>query len=245
MRKDPATGRMKKYKKQIPSYIPEHDAEILAACRRRAYHLDCALFTLFGVRFGWSSVIGLVPEIGDIIDGFFAIRLWRKMCKIDGGLPTNTNLMMLLIIFADIFIGLVPILGDFLDGMFKCNTMNVRLLEKHLDKKYKPRERRQREQAEAARTGNPPPTPATEYEDVDVDEELPQYSTHPPTPAAAPTRPERARVPNETRGGPAGDRPAKKSGGWLGGSSTRQKQRPADPEMGQVSGPGGRSASRR
>jgi len=236
---------MKKYKKQIPSYISGHDAEILAACRKRAYNLDCALFTLFGVRFGWSSVIGLVPEIGDVIDGALAVMLWRKICKIDGGLPIKTSLLMLLIIFADVFIGLVPILGDFLDGMFKCNTMNVRLLEKHLDKKYKPHERRRREEDEAARTGNPPPAPATEYEDVDVDEELPQYSTHKLTPAAAPTRPGRARVPNETRGGPAADRPVRKSGGRFGGSSTKQKQRPVDPEMGQVSGPGGPRASRR
>lgn len=54
-------GKQKKVKKQIPAYIPENDANILAKARRRAYRLDCALFTFAGVRFGWSSVIGLVP----------------------------------------------------------------------------------------------------------------------------------------------------------------------------------------
>jgi hypothetical protein len=54
-------GKFKKVKKQIPDYIPEHDAIILAKMRQRAYMLDCSLFNIFGVRFGWSSVIGLIP----------------------------------------------------------------------------------------------------------------------------------------------------------------------------------------
>jgi hypothetical protein len=242
-RKDPRTGRMKKFKKQIPSYIPEHDAEILAACRKRAYHLDCALFNFLGVRFGWSSVIGLVPEIGDAIDAFMSVGLWRKINKIDGGLPLNTNLLMLMVIFADFVVGLVPFLGDYLDAMVKANTINVRLLEKHLDKKYKPRERRRREEEEAQRAGNPPPAPATEYEDLSAEEDLPQYSTHPPNPRLQPTRPERAQVPTERMGGPVEDRPRKKSGGWFSGPSRSKSGRPADPEMGRVGN--GAGASRR
>lgn len=54
-------GKMKKVKKQVPVYIPEHDAMILAKMRKRAYSLDMALFDAFGMRFGWSSVIGIVP----------------------------------------------------------------------------------------------------------------------------------------------------------------------------------------
>lgn len=235
-RRDPRTGRMKKFKKQIPNYIPEHDAQILAACRKRAYHLDCALFTLLGVRFGWSSVIGLIPEIGDIIDGFMAVRLWRKCSKVDGGLPMQTHLLMLAIIFADVLVGLVPILGDYLDGMFKCNTLNVRLLERHLDKKYKPKELARREEDEARRLDNPPPAPATEYEDLSGEEELPQYSTRPPSPGPHPRRPEPARVPAETRGGPKPDRKSSGSGGFFGfGGSKNKRERPVDWEMGENS----------
>lgn len=58
---DPRTGKKKKVKKQIPSYIPEHDAMILAKMRSRAYKLDMGLFNFAGTRFGWSSVIGIVP----------------------------------------------------------------------------------------------------------------------------------------------------------------------------------------
>jgi len=53
-RRDPRTGRMKKFKKQIPSYIPEHDAQILAACRKRAYHLGIfAHYLRHGCFFGF------------------------------------------------------------------------------------------------------------------------------------------------------------------------------------------------
>lgn len=52
---------MKKVKKQIPEYIPDHDAQVLAHAKKVAYRLDMALFTLCGIRFGWSSVIGIIP----------------------------------------------------------------------------------------------------------------------------------------------------------------------------------------
>ena len=48
-------------KKQVPDYIPEHDAVILAKMRSRAYKLDMCLFNLMGIRFGWSSVVGIIP----------------------------------------------------------------------------------------------------------------------------------------------------------------------------------------
>ena len=34
-------GKFKKVKKQVPAYIPEHDANILARSRKTAYRLDC------------------------------------------------------------------------------------------------------------------------------------------------------------------------------------------------------------
>lgn len=238
-RPDPRNPRkQKKFKKQIPSYIPEHDAEILANARKRAYRLDCALFNFLGVRFGWSSVIGLIPELGDVLDMVLALQLYKDMKKVDGGLPSSLRMQMILIILADLLVGLVPLLGDYLDAIVKANTINVRMLERHLDKKYKPRAVVAREQEELRQHPNsPPPAPATVYEEIS-DEELPQYSTHPPSPRLEPTRPERAQVPNERRGGPVDDRPRRKSGGWFGGPSTRKQGRPADQEMGQVANGG-------
>jgi hypothetical protein len=52
---------MMKVKKQIPDYIPEEDAVILAKVRRRAYRYDMCLFNFLGIRFGISAVWGLIP----------------------------------------------------------------------------------------------------------------------------------------------------------------------------------------
>ncbi|OAF98765.1 uncharacterized protein CC84DRAFT_1169914 [Paraphaeosphaeria sporulosa] len=158
-------GKKKKVKKQIPAWIPEHDANILAKARKSAYRLDCCLFNFLGVRFGWSSVIGFVPVAGDAADFALAGNLVKNMSKVDGGLPRGTFLMMLLNILMDFFVGLIPFVGDLIDAAFRANSKNVRLLEEHLDKKYKPQElvdddRRQKRH----------PRPATVYEDFSDDE---------------------------------------------------------------------------
>jgi hypothetical protein len=177
-------GKPKKVKKQVPSYIPEHDAAILASIRRRAYHLDCSLFTLFGVRFGWESVIGIIPVIGDIFGVLMALGIVRKARKIDGGLEQTILIQMMINIALDFAVGLIPFVGDFADAAFKCNTKNLRLLEKTLDKKYKPSDLK----ADPRATGGldpqtvkknrksgiflaSDPPPATAWEDSDAEDE--------------------------------------------------------------------------
>lgn len=265
-RTDQRTGKKKKYKKQIPAYIPEHDADILATVRKRAYRLDMSLFNFLGIRFGWSSVIGIVPAAGDALDGIMAMMVVRKCMQVKDGLPNAVILNMLVWVAIDFFIGLVPFLGDLLDASIKANSKNVRILEQHLDKKYKPSEvaRRERDAAEEAKRRNQeyhPPAPATVYEDMsDDDMALPQYSTRPvsPVPAAnGPSRPSAARVPAETRGGVREDRPReqrhrderpredtrKKS--WFGGAGREPSRRERnDAEMTQTQAPL-RSGSRR
>ncbi|TKA54382.1 hypothetical protein B0A49_11349, partial [Cryomyces minteri] len=135
---NPRTGKMKKVKKQVPDYIPEHDAVILAKMRQRSYALDMSLFNLFGVRFGWSSVLGLLPGAGDALDGVIAYLLYRRCCEVSCGLGSDIDRRMKLNIIIDFFIGLVPFLGDFVDAYFKANTRNVRLLEQRLDDIYNP-----------------------------------------------------------------------------------------------------------
>ena len=130
---------MKKVKKQIPDYLSDNDANVLAKARKTAYRLDYALFTLFGIRFGWSSVIGLVPAVGDAAGSALALNLVRNMMKVDGGLPMTVLIMMLFNVAFDFLIGLVPFLGDLADAAVKANGKNVRLLEEHLDKLHKPK----------------------------------------------------------------------------------------------------------
>lgn len=53
--------RMKKRKKAAPEGISQHDAKVLTKVKRRAYRLDLSLCNCCGLRFGWSSVIALIP----------------------------------------------------------------------------------------------------------------------------------------------------------------------------------------
>jgi len=161
-------GKTKKVKKQIPAYIPEQEANVLAKARKTAYRLDYALFTFAGLRFGWSSVIGLVPAIGDVADAAFSLNLIRNMRKVECGLPASVLIMMLINMLIDFLVGLVPFIGDLADAAVKANGKNVRLLEEHLDKVYKPENLKKRDsQLPSGRR----PRPASVYVDFEDEAE--------------------------------------------------------------------------
>ncbi|PSK42984.1 hypothetical protein B9Z65_6938 [Elsinoe australis] len=180
---DPRTGKEKKMKKQVPDYIPDHDALILAKMRNRSYKLDMCLFEIAGIRFGWSSVIGLVPAFGDAADAALALLLVWRCSRIECGLGPTALVSMLINVLLDFVVGLVPLLGDLADAAFKANTKNVRVLEKRLDEVYKPKglkskdeERMKRIKEERRRTGmrfeeEYEAPPATVIEDFSDDEE--------------------------------------------------------------------------
>ncbi|KAF2126627.1 hypothetical protein P153DRAFT_369308 [Dothidotthia symphoricarpi CBS 119687] len=156
-------GKTKKVKKEIPAYIPPHDADVLAKARKTAYRLDYALFSFAGLRFGWSSVIGLVPAAGDVADAALSLNLIRGMCKVEGGLPQMVMMWMAINLIIDFLVGLVPFIGDLADAAVKCNGKNVRLLEEHLDAKYKPKEVRD---IESRMSPESRPRPASVYVDL-------------------------------------------------------------------------------
>jgi hypothetical protein len=159
---------MKKVKKEIAPYIPSQEADVLARARKTAYRLDYALFTLFGMRFGWSSVIGFVPAIGDAADALLALNLILKMRKIECGLPNSVLIMMLVNLAIDFIVGLVPFIGDLADAAVKCNGKNVRLLEEHLDKVFKPVDQKARD-SQLPRDRRP--RPASVYVDFDDEQD--------------------------------------------------------------------------
>ncbi|KAH8895090.1 PH domain-containing protein [Thozetella sp. PMI_491] len=129
------TGKYKKQKRGIPQGLSANDAAILKKVRRRAYRLDMSLFNCCGIRFGWSSVVGLIPVIGDAIDALMALMVVRTCGGIDGGLPQMLRARMMFNIALDFGIGLVPLLGDIADAVFRANTRNAWLLEVYLQKK--------------------------------------------------------------------------------------------------------------
>jgi len=167
-------GKMKKVRKQIPDYISEHDAKVLAEVRKLAYRLDVKL-NIMGMRFGWAAVIGAVPEIGDILYIMLAYYVYSKCKKVEGGLDRKTKTKMKAWIAANGLIGLVPFVGDMVDASIKPNARNCRLLEEFLDRKYKPEHIAEAEQrlTTERRRQDPnyrPPAPATVYEDSDEDD---------------------------------------------------------------------------
>ncbi|KAF2825995.1 hypothetical protein CC86DRAFT_37534 [Ophiobolus disseminans] len=161
-------GKFKKVKKEIPAYIPPQEADVLANARKTAYRLDYALFTFMGMRFGWSSVIGIIPAIGDAADALMSLNLILNMRKVDCGLPNTVLMMMMFNLCIDFLIGLVPFVGDLADAAVKCNGKNVRVLEEHLDKVYKPQDLKARD-AQLPRERRP--RPASVYIDVDETED--------------------------------------------------------------------------
>ncbi|EEH40450.2 hypothetical protein PAAG_02505 [Paracoccidioides lutzii Pb01] len=124
-----------KKRKAAPEGISTHDAKVLTKVKRRAYRLDLSLCNFCGIRFGWSSVIGLVPAIGDALDMFMALMVVASCNKIEGGLPAGVRMRMLLNVALDFVVGLIPFIGDIADAMYKCNTRNAVLLEQFLKKR--------------------------------------------------------------------------------------------------------------
>ncbi|CAK7223297.1 hypothetical protein SBRCBS47491_005160 [Sporothrix bragantina] len=147
------TGRVKKQKKGVPRILSQHDGKILKKVRRQAYHLDMSLFNCCGIRFGWSSVIGIVPVVGDVIDLLLAYRVVSSCCSIEGGLPESLRYRMFFNILLDFGIGLVPFVGDIADAVYRANTRNAWLLEEYLIKKAEAEQRlREEKERENQRT---------------------------------------------------------------------------------------------
>jgi hypothetical protein len=230
----PSSKKGKKRRKALPAGISEHDAKVLTKVKRRAYRLDMSLFNCCGIRFGWSSVIGIIPGIGDVIDAFMAMMVLRTCQQVEGGLPNEVKAKMLFNIVLDFGIGLVPFLGDIADALFRANTRNAVVLEKFL-----------RAKGERALKAQGQPLPQIDPSDPDeFDRQMraehgppPQYTTALPTRQGTqpPTR-QGIQVQNGTgrSGAPHQDvEPEQRSGGFFSGFGSKKKQQ--DVERGDQS----------
>ncbi|KAJ5653970.1 hypothetical protein N7490_000973 [Penicillium lividum] len=223
-----AAGKKKqKRRKAIPPGLSEHDAKILTQVKRRAYRLDYSLFNLCGIRFGWGSVIGLIPFIGDAGDAALAMMVVRTCEGIEGGLPSRLRYMMLVNVIIDFVIGLVPFIGDIADAVYKCNTRNAVLLEKHLrEKGAKALSRRnsssRRDEPRVKEIDHSLPDEFDKQESGVVGNSPPTYQEHGSggngNAANHPTRPPPAKQPRSNRS----------VARWFGGASHPQE----DPERG-------------
>ncbi len=83
-------------------------------------------------RFGWDSIIGLFPGIGDAVTS--AVSLLIVHHAYQSGAGPITLARMLGNVGLDLVIGAVPLVGDIFDAAWKGNRKNLRLLERHLAK---------------------------------------------------------------------------------------------------------------
>ena len=82
------------------------------------------------IRFGWDSILGLFPGIGDAITSAVSLLIVHHARQ------TGASRIVLARMFAnigvDFLIGAVPLIGDAFDFAWKANRKNARLLEQHL-----------------------------------------------------------------------------------------------------------------
>ena len=86
-----------------------------------------------GIRFGWDTIFGLVPGVGDIATLIPAGYLLHKGYAL--GARKRTIARMALNSGLDATLGAVPLLGDVFDLFFKSNVRNVALLRRELELK--------------------------------------------------------------------------------------------------------------
>lgn len=117
---------------------PRHEelARDIQRVRRLAKLLD-SQFELFGRKFGWDPIVGLVPVVGDIataLVGLYPIVIARKH-----GLGKTVQTRMAINLLIDFAVGEIPVLGDLFDAGFKANLKNAELLERAAQSKQRVR----------------------------------------------------------------------------------------------------------
>lgn len=118
----------------------------LARLDRLADRLDTR-FRVLGIRFGWDSILGLIPGVGDLataLPGAYIIAEGARM-----GARRRVLARMGLNTATDFVLGGVPIVGDLFDLAFKANRRNIALLKREMAR-VEPR------LPPAARTGDRP-----------------------------------------------------------------------------------------
>ena len=85
------------------------------------------------LRFGWDSILGLFPGLGDALTSIISLLIVHHAWQT--GASTFTLARMVGNVGADFLIGSVPFVGDLFDVAFKANRRNARLLEQHLKRR--------------------------------------------------------------------------------------------------------------
>jgi len=101
----------------------------LAIARTLANLLD-SRFEFFGIKFGFDSILELIPGVGDIIAVIVSLYIVLVAYRIE--LPPRLLFKMCLNIIFDFAIGIVPIVGPIGTIFFRSNQMNIKIIDRFL-----------------------------------------------------------------------------------------------------------------
>ena len=90
-------------------------------------------FSFMGFNFGLNFILGLVPEVGDIVSTLIAIYLFSLAVKYK--ISAWAALRMIFNIMVYFLVGLIPWLGDIFGAWWKPNRRNLKILQKQLQPK--------------------------------------------------------------------------------------------------------------
>ncbi|MEM8552689.1 MAG: DUF4112 domain-containing protein [Pseudomonadota bacterium] len=96
-----------------------------------AHWLD-SKFSLFGIRFGMDSVLGLVPGVGDAAGLALSAYLIGQGYRM--GARKRTIARMAANALGDTVVGSIPVLGSVIDVFWKANRANMKLLRRDLER---------------------------------------------------------------------------------------------------------------
>ena len=109
------------------------------AVRQRLVGMERLLeraFTIPGInrQVGLDSIVGLVPGIGDIVTaGMGGWLIWEAR---NLGMSKWQMTRMAGNVGFDFLLGLIPWVGAIPDFFFRSNTMNLKMIKRHLDKHH-------------------------------------------------------------------------------------------------------------
>ena len=127
------TGRAQKMGFELPIGTD------VVSVRRRIEAMEQLLensFTVPGInyRIGLDAIVGLVPVVGDFVTA--AMGAWIVWEARNLGLPKWKIWRMAGNVAFDTAIGAIPVVGDAADFLFKSNSINLKIIRKHLDKHH-------------------------------------------------------------------------------------------------------------
>jgi uncharacterized protein DUF4112 len=113
------------------------DADVQAALARItaiAKMMD-SLFAIPGtrIRVGVDAILGLVPVVGDLLSQVIATYIIWEARQL--GVSKLVLWRMVANTLIDTAVGSVPLVGDAFDVAFRANMKNLRLLQRHLEKR--------------------------------------------------------------------------------------------------------------